>query len=67
MKVRVTFVTENRNPIEGMGENPEDYIKKAYDFMMVMAMNNTSEARATVEKVEIIDERQKARMNNDDA
>lgn len=57
MKARITFVVENNNSIEGMGENPEDYIKKAYEFMMVMAYNNTSKASATIEKVEILDEK----------
>lgn len=54
MKVRVTLMTENDNPLSDLGENPEEKIKRAWEFA-VASMNMLSEDSATLENIEIVE------------
>jgi hypothetical protein len=55
MKIRLTIMTENDKPVEILGENPEEKIKKAWDVLLTM-MSLTSENNDTayVESVEVV-------------
>lgn len=55
MKIRLTIMTENDKPVENLGDNPEEKIKKAWDVLLtiitVMSENNEN---AYVERVEVV-------------
>lgn len=53
MKVRVTLMTENDKPVEVLGEDAEEKVKKAWD-MLVRLLNAVSKDTAYVENVEIL-------------
>lgn len=53
MKVRVTLMTENDKPVEVLGEDAEEKVKKAWD-MLVGLLNRVSKDTAYVESVEIL-------------
>lgn len=55
MKIRLTIMTENDKPVEILGDNPEEKIKKAWDVLLTM-MSLTSENNDTayVESVEVM-------------
>lgn len=36
MKIRLTIMTENDKPVENLGDNPEEKIKKAWDILLSM-------------------------------
>ena len=55
MKIRLTIMTENDKPVEILGDNPEEKIKKPWDVLLTM-MSLTSENNDTayVESVEVV-------------
>ena len=53
MKVRVTLMTENDKPVEVLGEDAEEKVKKAWD-MLIGLLNRVSKDTAYVENVEIL-------------
>lgn len=55
MKIRLTIMTENDKPVEILGDNPEEKIKKVWDVLLTM-MSLTSENNDTayVESVEVV-------------
>ena len=56
MKIRLTLITENDNPISVLGENPEEKIKDVYERILARAMLKSPGDRAVIEKVEVIEE-----------
>lgn len=55
MKVRVTLMTENSKPISALGDNPEEKAKRAWEFMCALLNSMSTEDKATLEKVEILE------------
>ena len=55
MKIRLTIMTENDKPVENLGDNPEEKIKKAWDVLlsMIVLMSENNE-NAYVERVEVV-------------
>ncbi len=56
MKIRVTLLTENDEPISVLGENPEEKIRKAYEFILALGMLKSPGDSAVIEKIEIVEE-----------
>lgn len=54
MKVRVTLMTENDKPVSDLGEDPEEKIKRAWEFVVAL-LNIRSEDSATLENIEIVE------------
>ena len=55
MKIRLTIMTENDKPVENLGDNPEEKIKKAWDVLLLMiAMMSENNENAYVEQVEVV-------------
>ena len=55
MKIKLTIITENNKPVELLGENPEEKIKRAWNaVLMFMAATSISDDDAYVENVEIL-------------
>ena len=55
MKIRLTIMTENDKPVENLGDNPEEKIKKAWDALLTMiTLMSESNENAYVERVEVI-------------
>lgn len=55
MKIRLTIMTENDKPVENLGDNPEERIKKGWDVLLSMiALMSESNENAYVEQVEVI-------------
>lgn len=55
MKIRLTIMTENDKPVENLGDNPEEKIKKAWDALLLMiAMMSDNKDTAYVERVEVV-------------
>ena len=48
-------MTENDKPVENLGDNPEEKIKKAWDALLLMiAMMSDNKDSAYVERVEVL-------------
>ena len=54
MKVRVTIITENDKPVSILGENPEEKLKGAWEWLLAM-LNTLGDDKATLEKVEVVE------------
>ena len=56
MKIRLTIMTENDKPVENLGDNPEEKIKKAWDVLLTMMslMSEDNNDNAYVERVEVV-------------
>ncbi|MBR2555072.1 MAG: hypothetical protein IKE94_09455 [Aeriscardovia sp.] len=55
MKIRLTIMTENDKPVENLGDNPEEKIKKAWDILLSMiTMMSENNENAYVERVEVV-------------
>ena len=55
MKIRLTIMTENDKPVENLGDNPEEKIKKTWDALLLMvAMMSENNENAYVERVEVV-------------
>ena len=55
MKIRLTIMTENDKPVENLGDNPEEKIKKTWDMLLMMiSMMSASNENAYVERVEVV-------------
>lgn len=55
MKIRLTIMTENDKPVEILGDNPEEKIKKAWDMLLtMMSLMGENNDNAYVERVEVI-------------
>ncbi len=55
MKIRLTIMTENNKPVENLGDNPEEKIKKAWDvFLSMIALMSENNDNAYVERVEVV-------------
>lgn len=55
MKIRLTIMTENDKPVENLGDNPEEKIKKAWDALLTMiTLMSTDNEDAYVEHVEVV-------------
>lgn len=54
MKVRVTLMTENDKPVSDLGENPEEKIRKAWEFVCAL-LNMRGDDRTTLERAEIVE------------
>ena len=55
MKIRLTIMTENDKPVENLGDNPEEKIKKAWDALLLMvALMSENNENAYVERVEVV-------------
>ena len=56
MKVRVVLITENDVPVEALGENPAEKIKRAWDaFFALNSLASDNGDKGYVEAVEIMD------------
>ena len=55
MKIRVTMLTENNEPIEKLGDNPELKVRLAWEMICDMISRGSGD-KATLEKVEIVRE-----------
>ena len=55
MKIRLTIITENNKPVEALGENPEEAVKKAWEmiFKLITPFSKNKD-KAYVENVEIL-------------
>lgn len=60
MKVRITVLTENDKPLPPVDERPsEEQIVKVWQFIFdMMTLNGEPNEKATVEKVEYVEEAQ---------
>ena len=60
MKVRITVLTENDKPLQPVDERPsEEQIVKVWQFIFdMMTLNGEPNEKATVEKVEYVEEAQ---------
>lgn len=56
MKIRVTLLMENDKPISTLGENPEEKIRKVYEFILALGMMKSPGDNAVIEKIEIVEE-----------
>ena len=55
MKIRLTIMTENDKPVENLGDNPEEKIKKAWDVLLTMiTLMSENNENAYVERVEVV-------------
>lgn len=55
MKIRLTIMTENDKPVENLGKNPEEKIKKAWDvFLTMITLMSENNENAYVERVEVV-------------
>ena len=55
MKIRLTIMTENDKPVENLGDNPEEKIKKAWDVLLTMiSLMSENNENAYVEHVEVV-------------
>lgn len=55
MKIRLTIMTENDKPVENLGENPEEKIKRAWDILLTMiSLMSEENENAYVERVEVV-------------
>lgn len=55
MKIRLTIMTENDKPVENLGDNPEEKIRKAWDVLLSMiALMSDNNENAYVERVEVV-------------
>jgi hypothetical protein len=55
MKIRLTIMAENDNPVEILGDNPEEMIKKAWDVLLTMiSIMSGNNDNAYVEHVEVV-------------
>ena len=55
MKIRLTIMTENDKPVENLGDNPEEKIKKAWDALLTMiTLMSENNENAYVERVEVV-------------
>ena len=55
MKIRLTIMTENDKPVENLGKNPEEKIKKVWDTLLTMiSLMSTNNDNAYVEYVEVV-------------
>lgn len=55
MKIRLTIMTENDKPVENLGDNPEEKIKKAWDALLTMiTLMSENNENAYVEQVEVV-------------
>lgn len=57
MRIRLTIITENNQPVEGLGNNPEKKIKDAWNAVLrLMGLVGENDDSAYVENVEIVRE-----------
>lgn len=55
MKIRLTIMTENDKPVDVLGKNPEEKIKRAWDAVLTMiALMSEDNENAYVERVEVV-------------
>lgn len=55
MKIRLTIMTENDKPVENLGDNPEEKIKKVWDVLLSMiSLMSENNDNAYVERVEVV-------------
>ena len=55
MKIRLTIMTENDKPVENLGDNPEEKIKKAWNALLTMVtLMSADNEDAYVEYVEVV-------------
>lgn len=55
MKIKLTVITENKKPIELLGENPEQTIKATWNIVLkYLSSLSENEDSAYVENVEIM-------------
>lgn len=55
MKIRLTIMTENDKPVENLGGNPEEKIKKVWDALLSMiSLMSENNDTAYVERVEVV-------------
>ena len=55
MKIRLTIMTENDKPVENLGKNPEEKIKRAWDVLLTMiSLMSEENENAYVEHVEVV-------------
>lgn len=55
MKIRLTIMTENDKPVENLGDNPEEKIKKAWDALLtIITLMSENNENAYVERVEVV-------------
>jgi hypothetical protein len=55
MKIRLTIMTENDKPVELLGDNPEEKIKRVWDALLtMMSMASENNDDAYVESVEVV-------------
>lgn len=55
MKIRLTIMTENDKPVENLGKNPEEKIKKVWDALLTMiSLMSANNDNAYVEHVEVV-------------
>ena len=57
MKVRVVLITENDSPVEKLGKNATEKIKKAWEaFLVLVEVHSDNGDRGYVESVEILED-----------
>lgn len=55
MKIRLTIMTESDKPVENLGDNPEERIKKGWDALLTMiSLMSANNDNAYVEHVEVV-------------
>ena len=55
MKIRLSIITENNKPVEALGENPEEKIKRAWEMIFkLITPFSKNEDKAYVENVKIL-------------
>ena len=55
MKIRLTIMTENDKPVESLGKNPEEKIKRVWDVLLTMiSLMSEENEDAYVEHVEVV-------------
>ena len=58
MKTRITILAENDRPLSAIGDNPEEKVKKAWEWMiqtLIVFGENPNNDRYAIEKVEVSD------------
>ena len=55
MKIRLTIMTENDKPVENLGDNPEEMIKKVWNTLLsIITLMSEENENAYVERVEVV-------------
>ena len=56
MKIKLTLITENNVPVESLGDEPEEKIKRAWELgLSIIASLSDDKSKAQVESVEILE------------